>query len=108
MAEKKKRITEEAELNVDTEASEATEGVAEVAEPEKKTEKITLFKDNKDYRDDVFVCVNGKNMLIKRGVEVEVPVSVAKVLRQSMEQDAKTAELMEAQQNKFRESSARV
>lgn len=31
-------------------------------------------------KDDVFVGVNGRNYLIKRGVEVEVPVAVAEVL----------------------------
>ena len=31
-------------------------------------------------RDDVFVGLNGKNYLIKRGVEVEVPRGVAKIL----------------------------
>ena len=31
-------------------------------------------------KDDVYVCVNGKSYQIKRGVEVEVPVGVAKIL----------------------------
>lgn len=87
--------------------AEVKEKVSE-AKAEKKMEKITLFKDNKDYKDDVFVCVNGRNMVIKRGVEVEVPESYAKVLRQSMAQDAKTAELMDTEQDKFRKSSKNV
>lgn len=32
-------------------------------------------------RDDVFVGINGKTWLIKRGEEVEVPRNVAQVLR---------------------------
>jgi hypothetical protein len=32
-------------------------------------------------QDDVFVAVNGKSFLIKRGEEVEVPEYVAKVLK---------------------------
>lgn len=32
-------------------------------------------------KEDVYVCVNGKSYLIKRGVNVEVPASVAEVLR---------------------------
>lgn len=32
-------------------------------------------------KDDVYVCVNGKSYLIKRGEEVEVPASVAEVIR---------------------------
>lgn len=45
--------------------------------------KIKLFLDNDKYKDDVFVGVNGRTYLIKRGVEVEVPKSVAKVLEDS-------------------------
>lgn len=32
-------------------------------------------------QDDVYVCVNGKSYLIKRGKTVEVPASVAEVLQ---------------------------
>ena len=39
--------------------------------------KIPLTKTEKD---DVFVGVNGKTYLIKRGVEVEVPRAVAEIL----------------------------
>lgn len=45
--------------------------------------KIKLFLDGDKYKDDVFVAVNGRTYLIKRGVEVEVPESVAKVLEDS-------------------------
>lgn len=48
---------------------------------EKKTKmvkiKIPLTKTEKD---DVYVAVNGKSYLIKRGEYVEVPASVAEVL----------------------------
>ena len=79
--------------------------MAEKATEKAKTRKVELFKDSKDYKDDVFVCVNGHNMVIKRGVEVEVPEAFAKVLDQSKKQDTMTARLMEEQQNKFREQS---
>ncbi len=39
--------------------------------------KVKLFKDNHDYKDDVFVAVNGERHLIQRGVEVEVPDYIA-------------------------------
>lgn len=39
--------------------------------------KLPLTRTEKD---DVFVGLNGKSYLIKRGVEVEVPVGVAKIL----------------------------
>ena len=41
------------------------------------TIKLPLTRTEKD---DVWVAVNGKSMLIKRGVEVEVPRCVAEVL----------------------------
>ena len=44
--------------------------------------KIPLTKQEKD---DVYVAVNGKSYLIKRGVYVEVPVSVYEVLQHKEE-----------------------
>lgn len=63
--------------------------------PEKRMVKIKLFKDSINYRDDVFVSVNGENYQIQRGVEVEVPDYIAEVLRHSEEQDAHTALVIE-------------
>lgn len=49
---------------------------------EKKTVKKCKIKLplTRSEKDDVFVGLNGKRYLIKRGVEVEVPVGVAKIL----------------------------
>ena len=47
---------------------------------EEKKVKIKLPLTRSE-RDDVFVGVNGKTWLIKRGVEVEVPASVVEVLQ---------------------------
>lgn len=52
---------------------------------------VNLFIDNNKYKDDVVVSVNGKAWIIQRGVYVEVPRFVAEVLKNSMEQDTKTA-----------------
>lgn len=41
--------------------------------------KIKLFKDNHEYKDDVFVAVNGERYQIQRGKEVEVPDYIAEV-----------------------------
>lgn len=49
-----------------------------VAEGE-KTVKIKLPRERRD-QEDVFVGVNERTWLIKRGVEVEVPCCVAEVL----------------------------
>jgi hypothetical protein len=51
--------------------------------------KIPLTRTEKD---DVYVAVNFKTYLIKRGVEVEVPESVAEVLQHREEMLAKAME----------------
>lgn len=43
-------------------------------------------------KDDVYVAVNGKSYLIKRGVTVEVPASVAEVLQHKEEMQAQAME----------------
>ena len=67
------------------------------------TEKVTihLFKDSVKYKDAVTVGVNGRFWQIERGVDVEVPRNVAEVLRQSQEQDQRTAEMIESQARDF-------
>lgn len=63
--------------------------------PKKVKIRLPLTREEKD---DVYVCVNGKSYLIKRGKEVEVPASVAEVLQhreemleQSMEFEAQAS-----------------
>lgn len=74
-----------------------------MAETVKKTKtvkvKLPLTRTEKD---DVFVGLNGKTYLIKRGVEVAVPMGVAKILERrekmlsvAMEFEAKAAAPLE-------------
>lgn len=65
--------------------------------------EVELFKDNKDYKDDVFVCVNGKDIVIKRGIKVMVDKKYKEVIDASKAQDQKTAQLIETKQNEYRE-----
>ena len=51
--------------------------------------KIPLTRTEKD---DVYVAVNFKTYMIKRGVEVEVPASVAEVLQRKEEMLAEAME----------------
>jgi hypothetical protein len=67
---------------------------------------VKLFRDNDRYKDDVYVAVNGQNCLIKRGEWVKVKRKFALVLDQSEIQDMQTAEYLEAEQARFRESEA--
>ena len=67
---------------------------------------VKLFRDNDRYKDDVYVAVNGHNCVIKRGEWVKIKRKFAMVLDQSEIQDMKTAEMLEADQNSFREAEA--
>ncbi len=69
---------------------------------------IKLFKDNDRYKDDVYVAINGKNCVIKRGEWVKIKRKFAMVLDQSEIQDSKAAALMEAEQNRFSSQSRGV
>lgn len=62
---------------------------------------VRLFKDGDKYKDDVFVCVNGRSILIQRGKEVEIPRKFALVLEQSMAQDTKTADMIDAKSSEY-------
>lgn len=65
---------------------------------------IKLFKDNGKYRDDVYVAVNERSFLIKRGVEVTVPRFVEQALKNSLSQDEYVASLVEKLQSDYENS----
>jgi hypothetical protein len=66
---------------------------------------IHLFKDGDKYKGDVFVAVNGKRCLIKRGETVKVDAKFAEVLDHSMDQDSKTADLIAQKSNEYKEAA---
>ncbi|NLE57156.1 MAG: hypothetical protein GX616_02260 [Planctomycetes bacterium] len=70
--------------------------------------EVRLFKDNNEYKDPVFVSINGKNMVIERGVTVKIPRNYALVLEQSHEQGIAAANYEEARQNEYAEDTRRV
>lgn len=63
--------------------------------------EVELFKDSKDYKDDVFVAVNGNSVLIKRGEKVKIDKKYAEALENSIKQDKETARLMEAKADEY-------
>ena len=63
--------------------------------------EIELFRDNKDYKDNVFVAVNGESCVIARGRKVKIKKKFADVIAQSMNQDVKTARLMDNKSDEF-------
>ncbi len=54
--------------------------------PKKETMLIPL--DPNGVSDAVFLCVNGKNLLVKRGAPVEVPAAFAEAYRNAQAQQA--------------------
>ena len=69
---------------------------------------IKLFKDNDKYKDDVYVSVNDRSYLIKRGVEVTVPRFIEQALKNSLSQDEYVASLVERLVNDYEKSVSRL
>lgn len=69
--------------------------------------EIRLFKDNEKYKDDVYVAINGKNCIIRRGVWTRIRRKFALLLDQSEIQDLRTAELMEREAGRFADETRR-
>ncbi|MBQ9099510.1 MAG: hypothetical protein IJY50_08815 [Clostridia bacterium] len=69
--------------------------------------EVRLFKDNEKYKDDVYVAINGKNCVIRRGVWTRIRRKFALLLDQSEIQDLRTAELMEQEAKRFASESLR-
>ena len=82
-------------------AKENTEKVTAKKNDGNELVEIELFKDNKDYKDDVFVAVNGESCTIKRGEKVKIKKKFAKVLEQSRRQDIKTAKMIDEKADEF-------
>lgn len=93
------------ELHQEALAAKAEAEAREKAWLEEKV-PIRLFKDNDRYKDDVYVCVNGERLLIKRGENVEIPRKFALVLEQSAQQDTATANLIEQKSTTFAAEAA--
>ena len=98
-----------AELKEEAE-QKAAEAEAEKIESEAQTKpdpyyeeyvEVRLFKDNKDYKDDVFVAVNGENCLIQRGVPVKIKRKFALVLENSDAQDLAAVQYAQGMQDEF-------
>lgn len=75
--------------------------MAEAKNTEKKTEKMVKIRlpRIKGGNDAEFVSINNRNWLIKRGVTVEVPECVAKLLEQTEEALEEAYQRREAAKN---------
>ncbi len=95
------------QTNLNTEIRDAAPQEIAPAPPAEMV-KIKLFKDNGQYKDPVFVAVNGHKFIVPRGVEVEVPDYIAEVLTNSFEQDQATADQLMELERKFREDTKKL
>ena len=75
-------------------------------ENNKSTVRIKLMKDSNENREPLFVGVNNKTYYIARGVWVNVPKNVAKVIERSLKQDEMTAFLIEETQSGYRKKNS--
>ena len=98
MAETKKKTEE---VTAEVTKAEAPKAPADPNAKLKELVPFYAFKDNDKYKDDITVGVNGRMFRIKRGEQVMIPRYVYNVLMRSMNQDAKTADLMDAKSNAY-------
>ena len=75
---------------------------------ETETVRIRLFKDEYRYKQPLYVSINGKNWLIKRGVEVEVPKYVADFISQLEAEDQRIWEKVAKEEEQYKQDTARL
>jgi len=102
LAEIEEKAKKDAEAKAEAEAEKPKE-----PDPNDEYVTVQLFKDSRDYKDDVFVSVNGEACLIKRGVPVKIKKKFALVLDEAERQNGRAAEYQEAQQAIARDAEAK-
>ena len=100
--EKAKAIIEAASVKEEKKDGLTEEELLEIKRNEEYIE-VKLFKDNDKYKDDVYVAVGDKNCVIKRGVPVKIKRKFYLALKETDEQDFKTAKLIEEESGKYKE-----
>ena len=81
--------------------SNTNKPIEAIKETEKKEDLVKIrIPRSRENQEDVFVAVNGRTWLIKRGVEVEVPPCVIEVLRHQEEAEADAYDYMTAAEPK--------
>ena len=74
---------------------------------EKETVKIKLFRDDYRYKRPLYVSINGRNWLIPRGVEVELPKYVADFIDNLAKEEAEIQERIIREEQEYRELTAK-
>lgn len=63
------------------------------------------FYDGDKYKDDIFVCVNGARIQIKRGEKVKIKRKFFEAIKNSEEQDRQTARMCDRLTKEFDDES---
>ena len=100
-AQIKEELRAEAEAKAEKQAEAKTEEEAVRDAWLEEYVTVQLFKDGKDYKDDVFVAINGENCLIRRGVPVQIKRKFALVLESSQAQDIAAQAYAEERQREY-------
>ena len=67
---------------------------------------IELFKDDQRYKEPLFVGINGRFMLIQRGVQVEVDDYVADFIEQQKAEEARIMRRVELEEQEYLKNTA--
>lgn len=73
-----------------------------------ETVKLRLFKDNGRYKDPLYVAINGRNWIIKRGVDVEVPVYVKEYIDQQLTEEQIIWDKVAKEEEEYQRATAAV
>ena len=73
-----------------------------------ETVKLRLFKDNGRYKDPLYVAINGRNWIIKRGVDVEVPAYVKEYIDQQLTEEQIIWDKVAKEEEEYERATAAV
>lgn len=74
---------------------------------ETETKTIRLFRDEYRYKEPLYVAINGRNWVIKRGVEVTLPKYVADYIETIMAEEEAIRDRIDREEREYREMTAR-
>ncbi len=74
----------------------------------KKPVTIRLFKDNFRYVEPLYVAINGKSWLIRRGEDVIVPRYLAEFIKNMEETDQRTSMSIQETSDRWYDRSSRL
>ena len=70
--------------------------------------EVELFKDGRQYKDDLYIGLNDGNCVVQRGKKVKMKRKHALILEQSLRQDVLSAEYSERKQNEFVDATSEL